>query len=122
MKAKALPLLAMEITHLIDMGKYDRITIDEVYAAMRDKRPSRFLKEQAGTVADLNHFLDTNVAYGDFEIEYGEQMANMHNAYSGDHRRKWGIENRGLCLLLAWTIQRSCPFYEIGVFRVNGLW
>ncbi|QDE27997.1 hypothetical protein FIV45_12300 [Paremcibacter congregatus] len=34
--------------------------------------------------------------------------------YAGQHRRKWGVENNGLCLLLVWTneiIQRGTGWY-----------
>jgi hypothetical protein len=32
-----------------------------------------------------------------------DYLQRMCNAYSGDERKKWGVENSGLCLLLAWT-------------------
>jgi len=38
----------------------------------------------------------------------------MYEGYAGNERRKWGIENLGLCLLLAWTnkiIQQGSGWY-----------
>jgi hypothetical protein len=41
-------------------------------------------------------------------------MYQMYGGYAGNERRKWGIENLGLCLLLAWTneiIQQGSGWY-----------
>jgi len=45
---------------------------------------------------------------------YHEQMHQMYDGYAGNERRKWGIENYGLCILLAWTneiIQHGAGWY-----------
>jgi hypothetical protein len=31
------------------------------------------------------------------------ELKSILGGYAGDERRKWGVENSGLCLLLAWT-------------------
>lgn len=47
--------------------------------------------------------LFTEQGLGDFERAYEEKMNQIYNAYAGDERRKWGVQNLGLCLVLAWT-------------------
>ena len=32
-------------------------------------------------------------------------MNNIYGGYAGVERRKWGVENLGLCLVLAWTAE-----------------
>jgi hypothetical protein len=44
--------------------------------------------------------------------EYEQMMRDLQGGYRGQEGRKWGVENRGLCPLLAWTnelAQRSTP-------------
>jgi len=35
--------------------------------------------------------------------EYSRRLRDLLGAYEGGERRKWGIENNGLNLILAWT-------------------
>lgn len=102
MKVSALTLLVLHVNSLIDSGKYSDITIEEIHDAIERKRVLRFLKERAGSDIDLSIHLDSNV-YGDFESYYEFQLENIYGGYAGQERRKWGITNTGLCLVLAWT-------------------
>ncbi|MBA5201359.1 hypothetical protein H2Y56_18800 [Pectobacterium aroidearum] len=102
MKVSALTLLILHINSLIDSGNYTDITIGDIHKAIEGKRVLRFLKEQAGEDIDLSIHLDSQ-AYGDFESYYENQLENIYGGYAGQERRKWGIENSGLCLVLAWT-------------------
>jgi hypothetical protein len=104
MKVRALTRLIQEITCLLDSGKYDHITIEDVHAAIKQRRVLRFLKEQAGKDLDISVLLNSD-AYGNFE-EYNEnQLNDIYGGYAGQERRKWGIENLGLCLVLVWTTE-----------------
>jgi len=38
-------------------------------------------------------------------VAWTEGLLALLDANGGDIRRKWGIEKRGLCLLLAWTFE-----------------
>ena len=74
----------------------------------------RFLRDLGGTDIDFSILLSDT--YGDFETWYGEQLKDIYAGYIGQERRKWGIENRGLCLLVAWTatiIQMATRSLEI---------
>lgn len=102
MKVSALTLLILHLNSLIDSGRYDFITIDDVHQAIERKRLLRFIKERAGSDIDLSCHLDTTI-WGDFEQFYEERMNCIYGGYAGDERRKWGVSNLGLCLVLAWT-------------------
>lgn len=43
-----------------------------------------------------------------------KRLQDFRDCHSGNEMRKWGIENSGLCLLLAWTnemIQQGSGWY-----------
>lgn len=102
MKVTALTGLILQINKAIDSGRYNDITISDVHNAIDSQRLLRFIKEKCGKDVDLSIHLDSS-AYGNFEEYYEEKMNQIYNAYAGDERRKWGVENLGLCLVLAWT-------------------
>ena len=103
-KLTALTLLVSEINHLIDTQKYDSITIDEVYQWIEGERILPSLEERTEGDVDLSLYGDDG-PYVNFADFYHEQMKRLAGGYAGEHRRKWGVENLGLCLLLAWTNQ-----------------
>lgn len=101
MKISALTLMILHLNALIDSGKYNDISIHEVHQAIEGKRVLQFLKERAGSDIDLSiHF--SNV-WPDFEDFYESRLNDLYGGYAGNERRKWGVENLGLCLLIAWT-------------------
>lgn len=109
MKVSALTLLVLNVNSLIDSGKYNDISIEDVHKAIERKRVLRFLQERCGADIDLSVHLESN-AYGNFEAFYEGRISEIHGGYAGQERRKWGVENLGLCLILAWTneiIQRG---------------
>lgn len=102
MKVTALTLLILHINSLIDSGKYNDITISDVHTAIENRGLLRFIKKRCSSDIDLSIHLESKV-YGDFESFYEQQINQIYGGYAGDERRKWGIENLGLCLVLAWT-------------------
>lgn len=102
MDVTALTLLILRINSLIDSGKYNDITISDVHAAIESKELLRFIKNKCGSDIDLSIHLDSTV-YRDFESFYEQRINQIYGGYAGDERRKWGVENFGLCLILAWT-------------------
>lgn len=101
MDVTALTLLILRINMMIDSGKYSEISISNIHDAIEGKRVLRFLKERAGDDINLRIHLDNT--YGDFETYYEDCLERIYGAYAGDERRRWGVQNSGLCLLLAWT-------------------
>ena len=57
----------------------------------------------ANVIIDLNIFTETDL-YKQCIEEYYEEISRFCGAYAGDEKRKWGLQNSGLCLLLTWTI------------------
>ena len=102
MKVQALTLIILNVNALIDSGKYADISIDDIHTAIEGKRVLRFLKERAGSDIDLSIHLESD-AYGDFETYFEDMFENIYGGYAGQERRKWGVENSGLCLVVAWT-------------------
>ena len=104
-KLSPFTLLAMELNAAIDSGKYNHIGIEEIKQHLEDGSIFNFLKQKVGDDIDLSLLVSPDSCYPGFVDYYIERMQSMVNAYSGNERRKWGIENQGLCLLLAWTIE-----------------
>lgn len=102
MKVTALTGIILQINSLVDSQKYNHISISDIHQAIESGRVLRFIKESCGSDIDLSIHLESG-AYGDFESFFEEKMNQIYNAYAGDERRKWGVSNLGLCLILAWT-------------------
>ena len=98
----AYTLLIMEINHLIDTGEFNDISIDEVYREIKNKNVIHFLRERTKGSSDFSMYSERGPYY-EFIKFYHEQMLALYHGYGGDHDRKWGVENLGLCLLLGWT-------------------
>ena len=103
-KLTAITLLILELNSLIDSRRFDDVTIDEVYEWIRNKNVIPCLAGRAKGHVDLSVY-GVDGPYQNFAEFYHEQLHLIYVAYGGDHGRKWGVENLGLCLLLAWTNQ-----------------
>lgn len=112
-KLTALTLIILELNHLIDSGKYIHITIEDVHKAIEQKRIIPYLEETTKGDSDFSLY-GGDGPYSGFVEYYHEQMYQIYGGYAGNERRKWGVENSGLCLLLAWTneiIQQGAGWY-----------
>ena len=103
-KLTALTLLIFEINILIDSGQFNDVTIDEAYEWIMNENIIQSLAERTKGHVDLSVY-GVDGPYRNFVSFYHKQMKQIYEGYGGDHRRKWGVENLGLCLLLAWTNQ-----------------
>lgn len=102
MKLNKLTLLILEYNHLLDTGKYGHITIRDIHREIEQGTVLRFIRDVAAEDADLSLYLDMEDELG-FEAEYARHLQSIYGGYAGQERRKWGVENSGLCLLIAWT-------------------
>ena len=100
-KLTALTLLVLDINHLLDSRKFDDISIDEVYDWIKKEEILPSLYKRTGGAIALSDYSDDG-PYSNFSTFYHDQMKALADAYAGDHQR-WRVENKGLCLLLAWT-------------------
>jgi len=80
-----------------DSGKYDELSYADVYRHANAGTSSAFLVDRFGKDLDLSLFEPQDLT------ELNETWARIANAV--DARRKFGVENKGICLLLAYTLQ-----------------
>ena len=101
-KLTALTLMVLEINHLLDSRKFGDITITEVSDWIDNRDILSSLHRRTGGDFRLGDFAGDGT-YPNFGTFYHDQMKSLRDAYAGDEGKKWGVENMGLCLLLAWT-------------------
>ena len=91
--------LGFVVNMALDTGRYDDLTVSEVKDRIRDGTILSFLRERFAADGDLNmpsddpHVVDAVVA------------AFQGLADAVDENRKMGIQNRGLCLLVAYCLE-----------------
>lgn len=98
-----LTYLTIELNSALDTGKYDDLPMAEASAHIEARDVVDWLRRR---VPDM----DLSLLFGQAELDYENGLWDIWGGYAGKERRKWGIENRGLCLLIAWTnelIQRN---------------
>ena len=91
LNASTFAYLLLQLNGLVDSGKHDDLTIADVYEHIQDRSVLQWLGIRMQS-------------YGDFEELYANYLKNM-DCYRGRELHKWGVEKRGLCLLIAWTIE-----------------
>lgn len=99
MRLSQLSYFVFEINGMLDTGKYDHITIADVHQRIANKEVVPWLKDIMRDDIDLST-VDATWA--------NELHAGLHDIYEanrGREAKKWGVENRGLCLLIAWTVE-----------------
>ena len=108
-KLNRLTLLILEYNQLLDTGKYNHITIEDIHREIQQGTVLRYISNIAGSDADFSIYLDVPDEL-DFEAQYAQHLQSIYGGSAGRERRKWGVQNLGLCLLIAWTneiIQRG---------------
>ncbi len=104
MNASKLTYLILELNSALDSGLYDKIPMREATQHI-----------EAGDVVpwltgEFKH-MDVSLLDDSDIREYHKLLSEIHGGYAGNERRKWGVEHRALCLLIAWTneiLQRKC--------------
>ena len=97
MKASKYRFLLWELIAALDSGKYDSLEIEEVKRHANAGTIPAFLVDRFG--ADL----DFSIFEAQDWTAIGETWASIANAI--DAKRKFGVENKGISLLLAYTLQ-----------------
>ncbi|MGA2678969.1 MAG: hypothetical protein ABSF37_06675 [Sedimentisphaerales bacterium] len=112
-KLTPLTITILELNHLIDSGRYNNITLGDIKHEIDKGTIIQYIQEKANDDVDFSIILNGKT-YPGFEKFYIDYLQRICNAYSGNERRKWGVERLGLCLLLAWTneiIQQGGGWY-----------
>lgn len=108
MKVSTLTQLILQINSAIDSGKHSSINIADIHGAIEQRSLLKFLKAACKDDIDLSLHLPGGI--DGFTAFYESAIGRIYDGYAGSERRKWGIQNQGLCLVLAWTneiIQQS---------------
>ena len=95
----ALTLLILRLNRLIDSKKYDEITVDEVYHWVEEENIFESLAEKTKGEFSFGDY-DENGPYANFSSFYYDQMKSLANVTDSS---TFGVENLGLCLLIAWA-------------------
>lgn len=92
-----LTILILELNAAIDAGEKadwnetrEHIEAGDIFSWLREKKFSM----------DLSFYSGERTAIGD---EIAQELQQIYGGYAGSERRKWGVQNNGLNLLLAWT-------------------
>ena len=101
---RAFTFLVQELTMLLDSGQHDGISVADALQHIRQQDVLTWLPSLAPGRIDLSLF-GSKGPYVSDGVAWTEGLLALLDGKGGDIRRKWGIENRGLCLLLAWTFE-----------------
>ncbi len=96
MRTITLTYLGFQLNTALSTRKYDHISIESIKGYIRSKSVFDYLIEQ---VEDLRISLLTEDEKTELLEEWGDFIDCI------DEKRKMGIENGGLCLLLAYVFQ-----------------
>jgi len=97
MRITNLSFLAFYLNSAIDTGKYTDITYREVADNIKNGAIFSFLRKR------LNGDIDLSIFDQEKERELIDEWQSLLNAV--DARRKFGVENNGLCLLVAYLLE-----------------
>jgi hypothetical protein len=94
-------MMLFGLSSMLDSGQYDNITFQDVKRHSHDGDLIPFLKERAGGFFASNIF-DAHPNFSKwFTEEIAKNCIRMHN----NERRKYGVQQRGLCLLVSYTAE-----------------
>lgn len=97
MEAGKYRLLLWQLIGALDTGNYDKLSIDDVTAHARAGASDSFLKKQFGANFDFSTMKPEDW------LALNERWLNIENAV--DVKRKFGVENKGIALLIAYTLE-----------------
>lgn len=94
--------LTMSILYLnsaLDSGEYDDISTEEVLRHIDNGSILEFLRERVPPAAGMVGQFDEKSGLREWYVGH---LQSLYDAYGGGES-KWGVRNKGLALLLAWT-------------------
>ena len=97
-----LTLMIFNLSSLLDSGKHDDISLEDVREHARAGDLIPFLNDRAKRVGDTfdNGFFEVEPRFVDW---YGTQLRDICEVKR--ESRKYRIESRGLCLLISYTAE-----------------
>jgi hypothetical protein len=91
-----LTYIILELNAALDTGKYDDIPMSEASQHIEARDVLPWLKRKLPDI-------DLSLLREETANEYEAALGDIYGGYGGSERRKWGVERRALCLLIAWT-------------------
>jgi len=96
--------MIFNLSSLLDSGKHDDISLEDVKEHVHAGDLIPFLNDRAKRVKDTfdNGFFEVEPRFVDW---YGTQLTDICDVIKTRERRKFRIESRGLCLLISYTAE-----------------
>jgi hypothetical protein len=94
-----LTFLILNLNSLVDGGHHEATPMEEAKEHIDRGDVFEWLSEKFKGHIDLSIYR----ADGDARREITKGLHDILGAYRGRERRKWGVENNGICLLIAWV-------------------
>jgi hypothetical protein len=98
-----LTMILFGLSVLMDEGDCDDVTLDEVKEHAKKGDLIAFLTEKGGGVF-ASGFLESP-DWAEFVHWYENEIAAQCHSMHGRERRKYAIQNRGICLLISYTAE-----------------
>ena len=97
----AITFFLMVLYTIIDSNKHNDISFDTIHKHIEDGTILDFIAE----IDETNYVEDVlkGGTWNNFREIYVQSLQSICRGYKGKERRKFGIENSGLCLLATWT-------------------
>ena len=96
MRLSSLTYIITELNALIDTGRHN-ISLAEVKKHIQAGDILQFI------VVNTERDIDLSALSPEQETEIVAGLQDILTTFDGTERLKWGIENNGLCLVLAWV-------------------
>jgi len=100
---RGLTFLIQQLLGMVDSGAHDDVTVPQALEHIRDGDLFTWIKSLDGD-CDFSAFGATG-PYRRATTLWLQGLEALRKNNTNDIRRKWGIENRGLCLLVTWTFE-----------------
>jgi hypothetical protein len=97
-KLTRMTYLLLEINSALDTGKYNDISIENIRNQAEQKKLVEYLKNKLGEDVDLSLLEPEDIN------ELNNNFADISIALYNRERKKLGIENNGLCLIIGYLI------------------
>ena len=99
-----LAFMLFHLSSMLDSGKHDGISLEDVKEHARAGDLITFLNERAKNVGDTfdNGFSQVEPQFTDW---YAAQIRDICEVMDRSERRKFGIVSRGICLLISYTAE-----------------
>jgi len=97
MKIGYLTMMVLNLNALVDAHRHEGVSLHDAKRHIGAKTVFSWLEGTFGRDVDFSLF------DADTRARISDELQNLMHGYAGDEHRKWGIQNNGICLLIAWT-------------------